>query len=550
MSPVDSTPETKLSTSRRNRFRVLAILFGILPFLVLEAGLRLAGIQSTTHDPFAEFGGGVPAFVRAGDKYLTNPGREPYLARQSFTVTNPTGTRRVFCFGGSTVHGRPFQPATAFPAWLEIELDHRAPAHDWEVINCGGISYASYRLVPMIREAMAYEPDLIIVATGHNEFLEDRTYTVAKQRGPIRRALDQLRTVRVGRQWLQPQPATHAGEMELKTRLDESSGYASYHRDEEWSRRVEQQFAESLSEIARTCSQAGVPLVFVKLGSNLRDCPPFKSEHRPGMTPAEETAWQSAIEEASRLQASATEGALAAYRHALEIDDQHALLHFRMAKMLDRINSPAAANHYSRARDLDICPLRMTDKLNEALWRATQQHRAPLVDIALHTDSMSNTSMPGFDWYLDHVHPTIRGHQLIAQALADTVASQVAIRIAPEFDDRPQVYAAHLNQLDPRYLGNGRRRLEWLENWARREKLANEITPVTASDHLRLAVRQLDLDDLDGAWSSCEAAIELDSSLAQNFLAKLITNLRQQGRHLTSTQFSRRSETARSALAR
>ena len=44
------------------------------------------------------------------------------------------------------------------------------------MINAGGISYASYRVAVVIKELARYEPDLFIIYTGHNEFLEERTY--------------------------------------------------------------------------------------------------------------------------------------------------------------------------------------------------------------------------------------------------------------------------------------------------------------------------------------------------------------------------------------
>ena len=47
----------------------------------------------------------------------------------------------------------------------------------WEVINAGGISYASYRVALVVKELAAYAPDLFVVYSGHNEFLERRTYS-------------------------------------------------------------------------------------------------------------------------------------------------------------------------------------------------------------------------------------------------------------------------------------------------------------------------------------------------------------------------------------
>ena len=91
-----------------------------------------------------------------------------------------------YCLGGSTVQGRPYAIETSFTTWLELNLRTADPRYQWEVVNCGGVSYASYRLVPILRELLAYEPDLFIICTGHNEFLEDRTYASVKARSGVR----------------------------------------------------------------------------------------------------------------------------------------------------------------------------------------------------------------------------------------------------------------------------------------------------------------------------------------------------------------------------
>ena len=83
---------------------------------------------------------------------------------------------RIFCLGGSTVQGRPYANETSFTTWLELSLQAADPRRQWQVVNCGGVSYASYRLLPIMKETLQYEPDLYIIYTGQNEFLEERTY--------------------------------------------------------------------------------------------------------------------------------------------------------------------------------------------------------------------------------------------------------------------------------------------------------------------------------------------------------------------------------------
>ena len=284
---------------RKTTFRLLSLLIGLAPFVLLEAGLRLCGVGTgPATDPLSGFNQNIPLFERDGALYRTARAREPFFPHQEFGVAKPTNAFRIFCFGGSTVHGHPYESETAFPKWLELELRACDPKqHLFEAINCGGVSYASYRLAPLVREVVNYQPDLIVVATGENEFLEDRAYQPLKTRSAARKwiedGLHSLRIVTVGRQWIRSRKSTAAdlpeqngpSKTEIQTRLDSPGGYASYHRDDAWHDRVAAQFEESLRDMAAACQHARVPLIFIKLGSNLRDCPPYKSEHRAGLSP-------------------------------------------------------------------------------------------------------------------------------------------------------------------------------------------------------------------------------------------------------------------------
>ena len=76
---------------------------------------------------------------------------------------------------------------------------------------------------------------------------------------------------------------------------------------------------------------------------------------------------------------------------------------------------------YARARDEDICPLRLTSRHEEILARVSRETSTTLVDAAAAIADQSMDKIPGNDWYLDHVHPNIGGHQLIARALAPRI---------------------------------------------------------------------------------------------------------------------------------
>ncbi|MEQ2005211.1 MAG: GDSL-type esterase/lipase family protein [Limisphaerales bacterium] len=547
-APSSSSPKPTAhatSSPRRWWFRVGALLVGLLPLVLLEGTLRIRDVARPADDPLAGIGGQRPLFERVSDVYRTARAKQNFFGTQEFPVAKPTNGFRVFAFGGSTVYGHPYLNDTAFPKWLELELAARAPGRQVQAINCGGISYASYRLAYVLREALRHQPDLVILAMGHNDFLEDRTYDNLKSRSVARHWLTDraasLRTVAWLRQKFSHAAATtrHADESsttaaEVDTRLDHSrAGYASYRRDPGWHTRVLRQFEDSFRAMLDDCRAANVPVIIVTLGSNLRDCPPFKSEHRAGLSPAQEDQWQRHFDDATAADLrDDLPAALSRYRDAEAIDPQHALLCFRIARRLDRLGQASAAREYFlRSKDEDVCPLRMLERPYQFQLALAAETRTPLVDARTLLESLSPDALPGNDLYLDHVHPTLGGHQQIARALAAKVHELRLLPTAPAWaeDARRAAYAAHLRTLPPAYFANGRRRVDWLENWAKRHKLHEETLPRDAFAWLRLGIRQYDLGETESAEASLALALRTDPRTAP-LLAAHARDLMAQGR--------------------
>ena len=167
-------------------FRAAAVCLGLGVIALAEVGLRVLGCGRTTdaEDPSLVLEAVQPLFVlnRGTGRYEIPKSRWTFFCPDSFDSTKPHSGFRVFCLGGSTVQGRPYSIQTAFPAWLELALRAADASVQWEVVNCGGISYASYRLLPILCEVLHYQPDLVIICSGHNEFLETRTYPPARLR--------------------------------------------------------------------------------------------------------------------------------------------------------------------------------------------------------------------------------------------------------------------------------------------------------------------------------------------------------------------------------
>ncbi len=517
---------------RRVAFSLAAILLALLPFVLLEGVLTILDLGGQLDRQAAGFGTSRSLFELDEDEqtYTTARTRLLFFGRQEFAREKPEETFRIFGLGGSTVHGRPYENATSFLKWMEIELAGRDSQHDYETVNCGGLSYASYRLTYLLDEVLQYDPDLIVVATGHNEFLEDRTYRSEKQRPAwLRWAVDQggrLRTVNLARQLVQgtPDEMDDLGDRtdpdpEVEARLDSESGYASYHRDDQWRRDVIDQYEQSLRELVAKCDESGVPLILVNLGDNLRDCPPFKSEHKTGLDGESLQRWQALFDEATDLDAVDPKAALVAYEKAEAIDDQHALLAFRIARCYDRLGQmQQASEYYRKARQLDICPLRMIDEMHALLKKVAGETDTPLVDA-------EPDQIAGNDRFMDHVHPTIGSHQKIGRMLADKAEEIGLVESNQRWTqaDRRRAYRNHFRRLGPVYLANGRRRVGWLENWARHERLDEEAVPVDAQGHLRLGMKLLDFGEIDAAWREILLAMVSEPDLIDQVLTHAVT---------------------------
>ena len=544
-----SVPETRQS-KRRPAFYLAAVLLGLLPFVAIEILLRLFGIGSDAANAelHAGFGATIPLFELDADQqsYRTNQAKQQFFVADSFAASKPDKEFRVFCLGGSTVQGRPYRPETSFGQWLELELNATDQSRNFNVVNCGGISYASYRLRPVLKEVLNYQPDLIIVATGHNEFLEDRTYDSLKSRSGVRMMLEDsarsLRTVMLLRELtggaprVEPTNDAEPAEGEVETRLDNEAGYASYHRDEQWRSQVRDEFAESVADMAEMCKAANVPLVFVKLGANLRDCPPFKSEHREGLSVEDEQLWQALFDEAEANAAVDTAKALKLYERAAQIDDQYPLLHFRIARTLDQLGRfSEALQSYQIALNQDICPLRMTSPLVEQLRGVATKYSVPLIDAASAVSAASSDGITGFDAYIDHVHPTIGVHQIIASEIASSLREIQLVGSSAHLDvvARRRLFHDHLSKLESTYYSNGRRRIGWLEGWAQRKRLYDETLPVDARGFVATALRNLDLHRFDEAQKNIISALEEDVA-AGTTLLKAAASVFQQGRSLES----------------
>jgi lysophospholipase L1-like esterase len=125
-------------------------------------------------------------FLPTGDGYMeTNPDKVVSFQRQRFMSPKPPRTLRIFALGGSSVNYLDYE-FSRMQQELQVTLSDQFDMV--EIINCGGLSYGTHRLVLIASEIVHYEPDLVMIYSGHNEFeeleqlhLSDLTFTTTQK---------------------------------------------------------------------------------------------------------------------------------------------------------------------------------------------------------------------------------------------------------------------------------------------------------------------------------------------------------------------------------
>lgn len=483
------TPSSTRSRGRVWCFRALAVLMALALFGVIELVCMAFGLgeQKLDVDPYVGFSSTTPLFELTADEsaFQIAKNRRAFFAHDSFTAMKSANTRRVFCLGGSTVQGRPFSIQTSFTTWLRLALQSADESHDWEVVNCGGISYASYRLVPILEECLEHQPDAVILCTGHNEFLEERTYGDVKQRArwlagsdsvmsrfrsfrllrnALARASGNGTTDEQGKSAARPNLPT-----EVDALLDYRNGLSAFHRDDPWRETVIEHFEFNVRRMLRMCQQANVPVFLIAPPSNLADCPPFKSEHRADISDADQSRWAELVTAARAAIRDDATTAVDLYRGAHAIDDRFASTHYELGKCLEALGrSQEARTEFIRARDEDICPLRILSPMFAALPTVAGELDVPLLDAHQLLEDMSQGESLGDFLLVDHVHPSFRGHQEIALALMHQFKTSNFIHPKQDWESSARArFQQHFDDLDEMYFPRGQRMLEALQEWTK-----------------------------------------------------------------------------------
>ena len=413
--------------SSRRGFFLFTISFPFIFFLLIELLLRVFNYGPDISLFRTETIAGRTYWImnpQVKARYFSSVQFNPMTSMDYFPVPKSAGTYRIFCLGGSTTAGYPYGYIGSFSTFLKERLSRLFPDRTIEVINLGLTATNSFTTLDFAQDLMGFEPDLLIVYDGHNEFYGAlgvaSNESVGKARWLTRLYLSLVHSrvfllLRDSYNNLLSLPPSsdmpQGGTMMERLARGQYIPYRSplY----ESARSI---FLENVSDLIDLCREHHVPLILSSQVSNIHNQSPFVSAgfHRTLSDSAK--IYAAAV---SRLDQGQPDSALAELLSLAPGDSLSAELHYNIGRCYDQLGiKPKARKEYTLARDYDQLRFRTSTDFNSALKRIAHEQGAIFVDLEEIFRSASPDSIIGNELILEHLHPNAYGYFLIAKAYA------------------------------------------------------------------------------------------------------------------------------------
>ena len=392
------------------RMRMLAASLPLVLLLVLELVFRMAGLFPDNSSRLN------PVGFEAGTDFFPQWDRELAAAK-------PEGTRRIFTLGGSCPYGfgvdRPF-------GVLLADLLSESPAGDAEsveVINGGYPAYGSHRVLAIARRAAEFSPDGFVVYMGHNEFLEDVFYDPEGLVARMERAGEFARGLRVinGVRALLGEP-TSSVHSQLPAEFFGNENYPLIKSPGMVPLRMAL-LRQHVLGIVEAGQRAGAVVIIVPAVPNLL-APPGDSVHGSGVDVGSGRFEELARAADRQFESRDWEALGETATEMISLDDHFAAAHFWQGLSLlgrGRIEEGRAALVEANRRD------RRGTRSNPAVIETISRAATDAGAVLLRVDELFDRELEaefrrlagGGDQqlFVDHCHPTGKGHALIAEAV-------------------------------------------------------------------------------------------------------------------------------------
>lgn len=418
---------------RERVFKIIMLATPVLFFLIFELILRAGnyGGNLALFTP-AEL---VPGYLQINDnvgrRYFSSIGVTPEASKDLMRAVKAPNSYRIFVLGESTTAGYPYMYNGSMSKMLYQRLRDYFPEREIEVVNLAMPAINSFALLDLTEEALAQQPDALIIYCGHNEFYGAlgvaSTESLGRWRGMINLYLDlqQLKIMLFLRDQLAAlkkmlSPASPGQGKTHTTLMEQMVGDEQIEYGGEKYNRARDFFKANLTEIINAGKEKGVDVLLANLVSNERDLAPFETMYDPA---TDRPAFERELQRGQKLAAAGnTREALALYDSLEQIDATPAVLHFLKGRGLEASGRfEEARSAYVKARDLDGLRFRASADFNAAIQEVAQATGAVLVDMHAAFTQASPKGLIGKNLMLEHVHPNLEGYFIMGRELCEAM---------------------------------------------------------------------------------------------------------------------------------
>lgn len=282
-------------------------------------------------------------------------------------------------------------------------------------------------------------PDVLIVYAGHNEFatrypwfhgwpyyLEDRDFRamvtldrLASRVSPLCRLIQEA----ISSQRVDEPPLPWVTRQVVDVPAYTPEEYAERLAD----------FRSRLDAIAEWSTRSGAATVLVIPPANDAGFEPNRSFLSPGTRKADRERFATEFLSARHHEETEPTTSEARYRALLTEQPSFAEAHFRLARLLEKSGRASEAYpHYVMARDLDGLPMRCHTEFQNVFKEVAGRRGASLVDGQTLFRTIGANGLLGDDLFNDAMHPSLRGHIALAEAVVQQLRERPELGWAAE----------------------------------------------------------------------------------------------------------------------
>ncbi|GAB4332471.1 MAG: hypothetical protein Kow0037_10010 [Calditrichia bacterium] len=374
-----------------------------------------------------------PALLRVvpdfGKRYFPSGRFFPKAPQDFLRSKKADDTYRIIVMGGSSARGYPYDYNGSFSSIMRQLLKQTLPQMKVEVANLAMVAVNSYAVLDLAEKIIPYQPDLVLIYAGHNEFYgalgSGSVESLGRQRWLVKThlKLENLRIYQFIRAAIFKAASilrsSEDSVSDNSTLMEQMAAKKQIPYGSPLFEKTYRIFAENIRETVQVLNDHNIKVAVATVTSNIMDQKPFLSVFKNKKS---EKDWQQFIKE-SALPTKPLKTEISGHLDTFIGENPLAAapLYYKGQWLLENGKVSEAGAALFKAKDLDALRFRAAETANSILKNICRETPAILVDVAQSYCSYSPTGIPGNNLFLEHLHPNLFGYYLMAKTFYNTL---------------------------------------------------------------------------------------------------------------------------------